>query len=70
MASPLVVPRSDDECEFGEGGREPMPGIDVDGQFVVARRRFWTKACPALITCADRSRLRPHMGRSRDFNRP
>jgi hypothetical protein len=22
MASPLVVPRSDDECEFGEGGRE------------------------------------------------
>ncbi len=36
MASPWVVPRSDDKCKFGEGSREPMPGIDVGGQFVMA----------------------------------
>ena len=34
------------------------------------RRRFWTKACPALITRAERSRLRPRVGRSRDLRRP
>jgi len=27
-------------------------------------------ACPALIIRAERSRLRPRMGRSRDFSRP
>jgi hypothetical protein len=29
MPSPSVVPRSDGECEFSEGSREPMPGINV-----------------------------------------
>jgi len=33
------------------------------------RRRFRTRACPALITGAQRSCLRPRIGRSRDFNR-
>ena len=27
-------------------------------------------ACSVLITCVQRSWLRPHIGRSRDFNRP
>ena len=36
MASPRVAPRSDGECELGEGRREPMPGVDVGSQLIVA----------------------------------
>ncbi len=46
MASPPVVPRSDDKGEFGEGGREPMPGIDVGGQFVVAVTQVLDEGVP------------------------
>jgi hypothetical protein len=28
---------------------------------------FWTNACPAPITRTERSRVRPRIGRSRDF---
>jgi hypothetical protein len=36
MASPPAAPRSDGEYELGEGSREPVPEIDVGGQFLVA----------------------------------
>jgi hypothetical protein len=34
------------------------------------RRRFWTKACPATITLAVRSRFSPRIGRRRALRRP
>jgi hypothetical protein len=34
------------------------------------RRMFWMNACPVVITRAQRSCLRPRIGRSRDFRRP
>ncbi len=46
MASPPVVPSSDDECEFGEGSREAMPGVDVGGKFVVAAAKVLDEAVP------------------------
>jgi hypothetical protein len=62
MASSPVAPRSDGECQLGEGSREPIPGIDIGAQFVVAATQVLEKACPALITCADRNRIRPPTG--------
>jgi hypothetical protein len=44
MASSPVTSRSDGEGELGEGSREPIPGINVGGQFVVAA------ACHAIPT--------------------
>jgi hypothetical protein len=58
-----TVRRSDAVGDFGERRCNPMPGIDVDAEFVVALR-FWTKPCPVLITRAE---LGPRIGRS---NRP
>ena len=65
-----VVPRSDGEGEFGEGRREPLLWVEFHAEFVVAAADVWTNACPALITRAERSRLRPRMGLSRDLSRP
>ncbi len=63
--------RSDGVGEFGEGRGDPMPQVDIDTEFVVAADGdIWTKACPALITRAERSRFNPRIGRSRDFRRP
>src|SRR5436305_940770 len=62
MASPRVAPRSDGECELGEGRREPMPGVDVGSQLVVAATQVLDEGVPPLITCADRNRFRPRMG--------
>ncbi len=36
MASLPVAPRSQGECPLGERSREPMPGIDVDRELVMA----------------------------------
>jgi hypothetical protein len=69
MASPSVAPRSDGECELGEGSREPMPGTNVGGKFIVAAAKVLDAGVPALITCAERRRFRPRMGRNRDFSR-
>jgi hypothetical protein len=68
VASPPVVPSSDDKCEFGEGRREPMPGIDVGGKFVVVttglRRRSslceWNLPPPG--TLADTSSAKRRRG--------
>lgn len=60
----------DGEDEFDEGLRDPTPRVDIKAEFVMARLRFWTKACPALMTRAECSRFNPHMGRSRDFRPP
>jgi hypothetical protein len=46
MASPPVAPRSDGEYQLGEGSREPMPGIDVGGQFVVAATQVLDEGVP------------------------
>jgi hypothetical protein len=56
--------------EFGEGLRDPMPRIDVGAKLVMTAVEIWTKACPALITRAERSRFNPRIGRSGDFRRP
>jgi hypothetical protein len=46
MASPAVAPRSDGECELSEGSREPMPGSDVGGKFVVAATQVLNESVP------------------------
>jgi hypothetical protein len=65
-----VAPRSDGEDEFGEGRWEPLLWIEFHAEFVVAAAEVLANACPALITRAERSRLRPRIGLSRDLSRP
>lgn len=59
-----VLSRSDGAGGLGEDRREPMPWVDIPAEFVVPVWRFWTNACPAAITRAERSRVRPRIGRS------
>ncbi len=47
-----AVPSSNGEGEFGEGVRDPMPRIDVGGQFVVAAVEILDEG----MSCADDSR--------------
>ena len=56
MASPPVAPRSDGECQLGEGSREPIPGIDIGSQFVVAA----TQVVEAVSTPTGVSTLDPN----------
>jgi len=51
MALPAVVPRSDGECELGEGSREPMPGSDVGSKFVVAAVQVHLGRSRSLLKC-------------------
>jgi hypothetical protein len=57
----------DGEGKFGEGVRDPMPRIDVGGQFVMTTVEILEKG---LITRAERRHFNPRIGRSRDFSRP
>ncbi len=66
----LRAPGLDGEGEFSKRGCNPMPGLDIDREFVVAAAQVWTKAWPVLITRSESSLLSPRIGRSRDFNRP
>lgn len=61
-ALPAALSRSDGVGEFGEGRRESMLRVDVPAEFVVAAAKVLTNACPVLITHAERSRFRPHIG--------
>jgi hypothetical protein len=59
----------DAEGEFGERCWDPVVQLKIDGQSVVTAVQVWTNACPVLIIRAERSGLRPRIGRSRDFRR-
>jgi hypothetical protein len=61
---------SDHEGQLGERVGEAGNWGHVGPELVEARRRFWTKACPATMTLAVRSRFSPRMGRSRALRRP
>ena len=61
--------------EFGEGFGDPMLGIEVDAEFVVAAAQVLDERVPGAddpvqITRAERSCFSPRIGRSRDFSRP
>src|SRR2546423_3261076 len=61
---------SDGDGELGERVCQPMVGIDVDAEFVVAAAHVLHEGVPTPITQAERGRLSPRVGRSRDFNLP
>jgi hypothetical protein len=61
---------SDSGGEFGDGVRDPVPRIDVGAKFVVAAVEVLNKGVPCADHSAQRSCLRPRIGRSRDFRRP
>ena len=61
---------SDGESECGEGFREPMPRVGIKAEFVVAAVEVLHESVSCADTCAERSRLRPRIGLSRDFMRP
>jgi hypothetical protein len=65
-----VPPLSDRGGELVEGDRQAPVHRRLDRQLVGPRRRFCTKAWPAITTLALWSCCKPRIGRSRDFRRP
>jgi hypothetical protein len=65
-----AVHSSDGEDEFGKGVRDPMPRIDVGGQFVVTAMEVLHKRMPGTDHPCRAQPFRPRMGRSRDFRGP
>ena len=53
---------------FGEGCWELVVRVEIEGQFVVTAAQVLDERMSS--TRAERSRLRPRIGRSRDFRRP
>jgi hypothetical protein len=56
--------------EFGKSCWKPVLRVSIHAELVVASAEVWTKACPVLMTRAERSRLSPRIGCKRDFRRP
>jgi hypothetical protein len=64
----VLVRWLDDEGKFGERCWDPVVQLKVDGQSVVTAVQVLDQ-CMRLIIRAERSGLRPRIGRSRDFRR-
>jgi hypothetical protein len=63
MAFPPVAPRSDGEGDLGECSREPMPGSDASGEFVVGETRVLNEGVPRTDHMCGPQPLRATHGR-------
>ena len=61
---------SDHQGELVERDRHPPGDRLLDRQLIGPRRRFWTKAWPAITVLALRSWLSPRIGRNLALRRP
>lgn len=65
-SSAVAVLRLDGQRQLGDGRRKPVPRVDIHTELVVASAKVLDEA----VSRAERSRLRPRIGRSWDFSWP
>jgi hypothetical protein len=64
------APRLDDESEFGEGRREPIPWVDIHAEFVMSAADVLHEGVSDANHAGRAELFQARIGRSRDFNRP